>query len=47
MIDAKARRLERDARDLRRLAAQLRDTVAESDTEREDTEHGIPQACAA
>lgn len=40
MVDAKARRVEREVSELRRLAAQLRDTVTDTDTPKtEDTEH--------
>lgn len=39
LVDSRARRMEREARELRRLAAQLRDTVVNPDTAtQEDTE---------
>jgi hypothetical protein len=38
-VDAKARRIEREVADLRRLAAQLRDTVEEEDTPTEGHPH--------
>lgn len=40
MLDRKVRRIEREIADVRRLTAQLRDTVANPDTPTEDTEHG-------